>query len=316
MPRIHLIFDCIIFLSIIFSVVIAIFLYRKIKKNTAKKIHKLFLFITIVFCTTIIYGSFIEPNIIVQKHEALDLPNVEIEFTFALIADFQVGPYKRDEFVQRTVNKILKEKPDFVLIAGDLIDNNGSTLDEFSYLEPLKQVAEQIPTYAVSGNHEIGAMGPGENGKVFEDKGEQTKQTSEDFGITYLVNQLALFEKENQKVYIFGLDDWWSDDIDFSSLVLREQNIPTIVMNHNPAAIRKAAEFPIDFFVAGHTHGGQVRLPFIGALLRSEKSIPRSWDKGWFEYNGIKAFTTSGLGESVTRARLFNPPEIIYFHVK
>ncbi len=318
MPKIHLIFDFIIYFGLGTSLLISLYIVRGFRKKiiTYKKISAVILAFSLLSFITILYGSFIEPNIIIEKHEALDLPNVTESFTVALIADYQVGPYRRGDFVKRSVEKIIKTKPDMVLIAGDLIDNNGSSYDEFSYLAPLKKLAEQIPTYAVNGNHEHGAMSINPAAARFENKSDETRKVAEDLGITYLVNQLAIAEIRGQKIYIYGSDDWWGGNANFEALKMREPGIPTIVMNHNPAAIQEAQKFDIDFFVAGHTHGGQVRLPFIGALYRVDTSFPKSWDKGFYEYNGLKAYTTSGLGESVTRARLFNLPEIVYFDVE
>lgn len=319
MPRIHLIFDFIIYFSLTMTLLISLYIFRGLKKRKItkfKKISAAFLMCSILSFVTIFYGSFIEPNIIIEKHETVDLPNINEPIAIALIADYQVGPYRRGDFVKRSVEKIIKTKPDAVLIAGDLIDNNGSTYDELSYLAPLKELAEQIPTYAVNGNHEHGAMSINQTAPRFENKTDETKKIAEDLGMTYLVNQLAILEIRGQKLYIYGSDDWWGGNTNFEGLKMREPGIPTIVMNHNPAAIVEAQKFSIDFFVAGHTHGGQVRLPFIGALYRVDTSFPRSWDKGFYEYNGLKAYTTSGLGESITRARLFNLPEVVYFEVE
>ncbi len=318
MPKIHLIFDFIIYFGLTASLLISLYIVRGFRKKiiTYKKISAFILSLSLLSFFVLIYGSFIEPNIIVEKHEVLDLPNITEPITVALIADYQVGPYRRADFVKRSVEKMLRTKPDMVLIAGDLIDNNGSRHDELSYLAPLGELADQIPTYAVNGNHEHGAMSINPAAPRFENKIDETKKVAEDLGITYLVNQLAITEIRGQKIYIYGSDDWWGGNTNFEALKMRELGIPTIVMNHNPAAIQEAQKFGIDFFVAGHTHGGQVRLPFIGALYRVDTSFPRSWDKGFYEYNGLKAYTTSGLGESITRARLFNLPEIVYFDIE
>ena len=72
----------------------------------------------------------------------------------------------------------------------------------------------------------------------------------------------------------------------------------------------------IDLVLSGHTHGGQIRLPFIGSIMSIETKIPRSWYQGWNDYQGTKLFTSSGANESSTRARLFNPPEVVLLTVK
>ena len=63
--------------------------------------------------------------------------------------------------------------------------------------------------------------------------------------------------------------------------------------------------------LSGHTHGGQIRLPFIGPLGKVDSITPKTWYQGWNNIDEMKLFVTSGIGESGTRARLFNPPEIV-----
>ena len=72
----------------------------------------------------------------------------------------------------------------------------------------------------------------------------------------------------------------------------------------------------IDLVLAGHTHGGQIRLPFIGAVPTLPTAIDDSYDKGLFQFDSFKLFITSGLGEVGPRARLFNPPEIVKLKLK
>ena len=72
----------------------------------------------------------------------------------------------------------------------------------------------------------------------------------------------------------------------------------------------------VDLVLSGHTHGGEIRLPFIGPVGPMPTVLPREYDKGYKEYKGIPVFITSGVGSTGTRVRLFNPPEIVVLTIE
>ena len=264
--------------------------------------------------TTLLYGSFIEPNILITKKQTIDLPNIENPIKIVLFADMQVGPTKQTKHVERVVKKILDLNPDLVFIAGDHVNNGITKVDETIYLKPLEKLTAKIPTYAVHGNHEYGvsySFGKNKIKSYLPDKSSQTKETMELLGVKYLINDLELVHVNDEKFYLFGGDSHWAGKLDFSSLDSKtEADLDIIALIHNPAAAWEAAKHSVDLFLAGHTHGGQVRLPLIGPMARVDNVIPASWYKGGHVLDKMKIFVTSGTGETGTRARLFNPPEI------
>lgn len=319
-------FDFIIWTGILLTAIPAVILFYLRRKNKNwYSVHRNFsLFIGICFSFlsfVIVYGSFIEPHIIVLNPQTIDLPGFSTPIRAVFIADFQVGPYKKTDFVERSVDRILSLNPEVVFIAGDLIDNTytKNPTEELSYLSPLRKLASQVPVYAVPGNHEYGIPG----GKSildprfrFRDTSQETKEALESYGVHYLVNELAEVTVKEQSFYLFGGDEWWNGTFDPTPLNNRIKDLPTIVLMHNPSATWEIAKYPVDLMLFGHTHGGQIRLPFIGPIGRVDSVIPKAWYQGWYEYNGIKAFVTSGLGESGVRARLFNPPEIVVMEME
>jgi len=320
MPVSHLIFEILIISGLLLTGFVAVFLYTARKKKTKlyKKYHIIFNFIfgfSVLCFGLLFWGSYVEPRLITVQHKSIDLPHIEEPFTFVLIADYQVGVYKREGFVQKSVDTILKLNPDLVFIDGDHIDNSGSNLNELSFLDPFKELAASIPTYAVHGNHEYGIGSPDPK-HYTEDKSLETRRYMEKLGIRYLVNELEEVNVASSSFYLYGQDSWWSGNANWHALENRTKDLDTIVLSHNPLAAREVQEKNIDFIMFGHTHGGQIRLPFIGPILRVDYSFPESWDKGWFTVGNTKAYTTSGMGESVTRARLFNIPEIVVFEVQ
>ena len=207
-----------------------------------------------------------------------------------------------------------------VFFVGDMVDNSVYNEKECNYLSPLSKIANLYPTFAIHGNHEYGIGG----GKAIADPNyrvanmsNETKICVKNLGIKYLVNKLKEITIKDQKLYIFGGDSLWSDNLDYSVLkTIEDKNIDTIALLHNPASLFEASKYDIDLVLSGHTHGGQIRLPFLGQIGKVDNILPNCWYQGWIKYKNTDMFVTSGIGESGTRARLFNPPEIVVLEIE
>ncbi|PIZ95131.1 MAG: hypothetical protein COX81_01555 [Candidatus Magasanikbacteria bacterium CG_4_10_14_0_2_um_filter_37_12] len=314
-------FDLLITIGIIITALPAVILLYHQKKDSKsweyghKKITATISVLLFLGTAILVYGSFIEPHFLITNQVSINLENLDQKITIVLVADLQVGPYRHIDSINRIVNRILSLKPDMVLIAGDNVDNSLPIEKELLNLNPLKKLTEQIPTFAVHGNHEYG-IGGGKS--VIDSKyrianvSKETKEKMESFGIHYLVNELETISVRGQDIDIFGGDSVWAGNLDWQMLKNASSTTPTIVLIHNPvAALDNLSEYPLDLMLAGHTHGGQIRLPFIGPVGRVDEIIPAEWYQGLHDANNFKLFVTSGTGESGTRARLFNPPEVV-----
>jgi hypothetical protein len=321
-----IIFDILILTGIIMTALPAVILlyHRKNRQGSWEGRHarlSLYLAILLLLGTAILlYGSFVEPRILTVNKQTIDLPNIEGPIRIVFFADTQVGPYHRSDYIEKIVDKIIALEPDLALIGGDLVDNGIPRQEETIYLEPLKKLAQLIPTYAVHGNHEYGVSYAGDANiiaKYLPDVSNEVKLAVEKLEVHYLINNLELVSVRNENFYLFGGDCWWAKKLDFSVLKNRTKtNVPTVALIHNPAAAWEASKHNINLMVSGHTHGGQIRLPLIGPLALVDNVVPRKWHQGLHETNGMKLFVTSGAGETGARARLFNPPEIVLLTIK
>jgi len=317
-------FDILITLGIgVTAVMAVILLYEMRRKNTweAKhtKLSLIIVFVLLIGMLTIIYGSFIEPKLLVINKQEIDLANIEKSVKIAFVADFQVGPYRQTEYVKKVANKITEMEPDIILLGGDQVDNGGTLDDETQYLKPLEELTKIAPTFAIHGNHEYGIGNDlmiALPNRRLPDVSQNTEKTISNLNIDYLTNELRLLSVRGQKIYLFGGDSSYAQKLNFSELKNRNTDIPTIALLHDPLDVRSASGYSVDLMLAGHTHGGQIRLPFFGPIGRVDSHTPLNWYKGWGEYNGTKFFVTSGIGETGVRARLFNPPEIVLLTLK
>jgi uncharacterized protein len=319
-------FDLLISIGIVTTVLPAIILlYSSLRRKKSweykrKKTARLLVIVLLLGTITLLYGSFVESTLLITNRQTIDIVGIEKTITIAFVTDFQVGPYKKTKHIEHVVSRILSLKPDLVLIGGDHVDNADMDEDETKYLEPLKKLVDAgIPVYAIHGNHEYGVnKGKGIQNPNFRigNVSARVKQYMENIGVLYLVNDLTIVTIHGQEIAIFGGDSYWADNLSFDSLedII---DVPTIGLIHNPAAAWITAKEDIDLMLSGHTHGGQIRLPFIGPLGRVDDIIPAKWYQGLNNIDeDTQLFVTSGTGETGTRARLFNPPEVVLLTIE
>lgn len=296
---------------------------------------------------TIFYGSFIEPEIIVVTRQNIkwyrdwlgEKPSGDV-LRVALVSDFHVGPYKKDDFVKKAVDKINALKPDLVLIIGDFVFDDKN---QVQFLTPLKTLSSSLGIFAILGNHDYGLRSTGVFGTVktqeeSNQRKEIIKRTLEKLGVKVLINEVKKIKKGDKEFLLIGMDELWTGRADVKKVLKTLEKTDadympggplgtrfhvkklSILLSHNPDIVNTdnlgsgGNGLGIDLVLTGHTHGGQIRLPFIGSVT----SIPTetNFDKGYFELiKGPGLFVTSGIGEWGPRARLFNPPEIALLEI-
>ncbi|PIR76468.1 MAG: hypothetical protein COU32_01915 [Candidatus Magasanikbacteria bacterium CG10_big_fil_rev_8_21_14_0_10_42_10] len=320
-------FDLLITIGIVGTLLPAGVLYYSAKKRVQsweyrhkKSIHA-FVVLLLLGTITISYGSFVEPTLLVTHEQTIHIPNITHPFTIALVSDFQLGPYTKTEHVTHIVDRILLLHPDIVMLAGDQLDNTPGDIDETMYITPLSRLIDAgIPVYAIPGNHEYGIGGKRNSLDSLHFFGDMSKDAERAFkaiGIRYLTNTLVTTTIHDQEIAFFGGDSYLAEKLSFDVLKDKPQDIPTIALIHNPGAIWLATKEDIDLVLSGHTHGGQIRLPFLGPIGRLDEPIPLDWYQGLHQVDtNTQIFVTSGTGESGTRARLFNPPEVALLTVE
>ncbi len=306
--------DCMILMLLVVSSIFCALAIRRSRKQSTSRWKRVLSVVTAVLSGTIVfvilYGSFIEPQIIVVSRGAVDIGIVK-PVTVALISDLHVGPYKGSRFVRRVVARINELHPDIVVIAGDFVLDEEISAAGLTPLEGLKDLRSTYGTFAVSGNHDHGIF------RYFDflhiqrrDHAEQLVEFLRSLGITVLLNESVDLKIGTEILSIAGVEDVWSRKTDIVKALSRVHR-PTILLAHNPDIILDDASNQADLIVTGHTHGGQIRLPWYGAISRLPTHLGRKYDQGLFALpSGNTLAITRGIGESGPRARLFAPPEI------
>lgn len=271
--------------------------------------------LSIIGCITLLYGSFIEPKRIVvnKKSILLPLPSLRI----AVVSDMHIGPYKGEAFVKNIVTRVNALKPDVIFLVGDFIEHHRADL---SPLRPLKHLQARNGIFAVMGNHDAGQFLRIRNNEKFTtvDRTAEISTLLEACGVTVLRNASKKITLESGKsVSIAGIDDLWMDGSDLDRAIGDiPRDEPIILLSHNPDVILDPRSSRASLIVSGHTHGGQIRLPFIGPVSGLPDRLGRKFDQGIFSLdNGTTLAISHGIGETQARARLFCPPEILLLEI-
>lgn len=209
----------------------------------------------------------------------------------ALISDLHLGLYKSPAYLARVVERLNELKPDAVLIAGDLTGHPDRDL--VSLLAPLKGLT--MPAYSVPGNHDEERPGP---------RLEQAlRQALESVGVKpveYTHADLGSFT-------LVGMGDRWAGKDGIAPVQAAPRGKPIVVLVHNPDSAMQLKPGMASLVLAGHTHGGQIRLP---GLYRKVIASEHGFDRGLHEWAPVPVYVTSGLGESRVPLRWLVPPVI------
>lgn len=248
--------------------------------------------VLIILSLLFIYARFIEPKLLFVNHYKVE---VGFKAKYALIADIHLGIYNNASILERTVENINNEDVDAVLIAGDFTyePQFDDMKNLFASLVKLK-----VPVYAVLGNHDCERPGPA----IRDDLEKVLTQ----LGVHVITNKAI---KLND-ITIVGLGSRWAREDEVSLLDNYDKDDKLVVLTHNPdtALDFEPNHYP-DLTLAGHTHGGQIRIPYL-----YKKVIPVRgnvlWDQGVYTYKNGKVFVTSGIGEIGLPIRFLIPPVI------
>jgi uncharacterized protein len=241
---------------------------------------------------TIVYAIWIEPYSIEVTHNHLAAPFAK-PLKIAHLTDLHTEGLGRRE--REMLSIIDREQPDLIVITGDTMANEGTY--EMCQ-EVLKLLHAPLGVWLVRGNWEN--WRPAENdGKLYES-----------VGVRFLINSNA---QARDDLWIVGFDDVMSGKPDLESAFA---GIPPgafkIALFHSPVYFESVAG-KCNLALSGHTHGGQVRIPFVPPLW-----LPPGCGRfvaGWYEKDGSRMYVSRGLGTSIFSARLFCRPELAFITV-
>ena len=222
--------------------------------------------------------------------------------TCMVLSDLHVGSHAGDlDRVEAIVHEVMARRPGLLMLGGDYVNMQpfgGGRVRPEQIAEVLAPLVRAMPAVAVLGNHDA------------EYGTERVARALEERGIPVLFNEVRRIETEAGAVDVAGLEDHGTGRQDTAEL-FATLNRParTLVLAHDPASFA-AVPHGLIATVSGHTHGGQIRLPFFGAIVNAS-SAPLRWTHGHIVEGDRHLIVSAGLGTSGLPLRLNCPPEIV-----
>lgn len=269
-----------------------------------KKFLKYLFFVFLIWGTLVgLYACLIEPFRLVVTDYTVKTSkwNSDKPLKIILLTDLHsISPWMTPSHTQDIVDKANSLDPDVILLLGDYVGDTpfGKQINPDEGVAPLKNLKSKCGTFAVLGNHDFfGPLG--------------WPQALKRTGIPVLRNAAQKIDCDGQSFWVAGLDElWWGhSDITKTLAQVRDEN-PVILMMHNPDSFPVTPD-RVALSIAGHTHGGQIRFPFIGSVPAVVPSKYGSrYDRGHFIEDGKDLVVSSGLGMTGIPLRFLCPPEI------
>jgi predicted MPP superfamily phosphohydrolase len=233
------------------------------------------------------------------------LPEAFRGLKIAQVSDFHYAEYTEGFFIKRVVEEVNRLKPDVVAFTGDYITKGFWSMQEtinFAYkcAEMLAGV-ESPQRYAVLGNHDC----------VIEPRMHAVTDALETHGIPVLENQAVPLEREGGRLWFAGTGDAICHQVKLDEAIpaaVRKGGEPVILLAHEPDILPEVARYDVDLMLSGHTHGGQVRFPFLPAMFLPE--FGRNYVEGLFRLGSTQLYVNRGVGTVNLPFRFNCPPEI------
>lgn len=232
------------------------------------------------------------------------LPSPFHGFRIAQISDIHLDEFTEPLFLEYVVHRLNELNPDLVLLTGDFITRGSLTF--ISSNHAAHRCAEVLSTlkapqtYAILGNHDVSVSAELVIGALQAVK------------IPVLVNSHVPIERGDARIWLCGSDDTNAGHPNINLSVPEKPDGPVILMSHEPDYADTIVSHPrgklVDLMLAGHSHGGQVRLPFYGPLILPPQG--QKYVEGHFRFGQMQLYVNRGIGSVGLPFRFNCPPEI------
>jgi predicted MPP superfamily phosphohydrolase len=231
--------------------------------------------------------------------ELSGLPEAFDGLRILVLTDLHAGPFVSPGALALAIERVLALGPDLVLVGGDLLT---SRLREFdSHRAAFALLRAPLGAFAVLGNHDHYA-GPA----------EQVIERLESIGLRVLHNRSVAIERDGARLWIAGVDDVLVGRPDLEA-ALAGCTPPLLLLSHNPDVFFEAARRGVALTLAGHTHGGQIRVPGLPVLVRQSRF---RLDEGRYHAGPAQLVVSRGMGAVGLPWRVACPPEAVLLRLR
>jgi len=252
------------------------------------------------------YAGLIEKWRIEVTQTAIAMPGLHRPLKLAHLSDLHLGRAISLHHLHYVVDLALAQKPDLICLTGDYVDYPDIGYDP-AFKDVFRRLSNAAPTFATLGNHDGSHHHP-QPGEI-----DHTIMRSRlSAGAVHLLhNESTQFESLN----LVGVGDLWSWEVEPERAFARAPRTgPTILLNHNPDAKESLLHYPWHLMLAGHTHGNQIYLPFLGRHPWAVVQDPR-FIAGHYQWENRQLHINRGIG-GLSGIRFNSRPEVSLLHLQ
>ncbi len=277
-------------------------------KNISKGKNSIVRLITIAINVILIAGLVYFSTVIDVTHYIIRSDRIPKEFNgykILQISDFHTGSFYGG--VEALTEEVRKEKPDIIVLTGDMVDDNKINLI------PVKKLAAQLvniaPVYSVSGNHD-----------VWYGDFKELQKSLKNLGVNLMDSRKVILQRGNSSINLYGIgdpEDWTYKTASYylqeKIKALKPDRGYNILLFHRANMFDTIKGSGFQLVLSGHMHGGQLQIPFIGGLIsphHERRWFPKYTDGKWTS-NGTTLIVSRGLGNNAPVPRMLNPPEVV-----
>ena len=245
------------------------------------------------------YSTLLEPEWLAIERVTIPIARLKSlfeGFRIVLMSDFHLHPYTQIDHVANAVAEANRLKPDLVVLTGDFVLETADSIYELAPV--LSRLNAKYGVFSVLGNHDLWT------------DATVVRSGLEEVGLPVLMNRGISLSIGQDMINLAGLDAAWGGQPDLKQ-ALRDlpQGIPTILLMHEPdIADIFSQDHRVSLQLSGHTHGGQVRIPIMGAPALPKYG--KKYDSGLYRVNEMWLYTNRGIGVIGPPVRLNCRPEI------
>lgn len=305
----------------------------KIKKSHLILFAIILIILLFIFVNVILNFTYFVNN---YKVKTSKIPNKFDGYKIVQLSD--VHSIRNEQKLNILLKKVEKQKPNIIVLTGDLIDS-GYYIDSYNRilankldekcdkltLDFTKKLVKIAPTYYIYGNHEMVLLDDVENNEF--------KNSLVDIGVDIINNENRTINIDGETINLAGIQDpstLYKDsrfeacnsskervekELEIVSESL-DNNKFSILLSHRPEYFDLYSKYKFDLILAGHAHGGQIRVPIIGGLYAPNQGWFPKYTKGVYKNENSKMIVSAGLGNSIAPIRIFDPFEILVINLK
>lgn len=277
-----------------------------------KKFIRFLFILLLIILLLLIYCRYEGTRGLITKEYKIETNSIPSSFDGLKVLHFSDLHYLRvvdDNMLKKVVEEINLINPDIVIFTGDLIDKDFNINDKQKeqLITLLKSINSKYGKYSIIGNHDY-----------IKDKEEIETIYNESNFILLQNTYDIIYNSENEKIFLGGLDTYSYDKADIDKVMnyfKDNDNIDyKIILIHEPDYIDTiTSKYDVDLVLAGHSHNGQINIPFIKNFILPYGS--QKYYKNYYNVDNTPLYISSGIGESRINLRFLNKPSINFYRI-